>query len=65
MKQHDTQFVLIIKDNGKGYNNALSTTLPTHGVKNMQQRAKEIGGILEINSTLMHGTTVKFTYPKG
>jgi len=65
MKQDDKHFVLRIKDNGKGYNNALTTTLPTHGVRNMQQRAQEIGGILEINSTLMHGTTVQFTYPKG
>ncbi|WP_414739237.1 GAF domain-containing sensor histidine kinase [Macrococcoides caseolyticum] len=65
MKQDDEHFILVIHDNGKGYNDKHTKALPTHGVKNMQQRAQEIGGILEIQSILMQGTTVKFTYPKG
>ena len=52
---------LLVKDNGKGFDR--SRTGMGNGLENMENRAKELGGHLEIQSGIGKGTTVKLTVP--
>ncbi len=55
--------LLIVSDNGKGFNTSVDATagsLGGNGLQNMKKRAAESGGVLEINSGEGHGTTVTF-----
>lgn len=48
-----------LSDNGTGFDNGKVTS--GNGLKNMQTRARQIGGSLSILSSLGNGTTVQFT----
>ncbi len=54
---------IVIADNGRGFE---QDRLPDtgNGLRNMQKRLADIGGILEIASRLAEGTTVQFMLPK-
>ena len=52
-------FKMILKDDGKGFNTSLSTG--GNGLKNMEERAKEIKGSSVIGSSPDKGTTVTFS----
>jgi ligand-binding sensor domain-containing protein/signal transduction histidine kinase len=54
---------LVIRDNGRGFDTAQESD--GHGLASMRQRAKEMGGILEIASQLGEGTTVTLRMPIG
>ena len=56
LKISDKNLLLAIKDNGKGYKTDLNST--GNGLKNMDNRAKEINGILKLNSSPGKGTTI-------
>jgi two-component sensor histidine kinase len=50
---------LKVEDDGVGFN--VETTRSSNGLKNMRQRATELNGILQINSSVNGGTVVEFT----
>ncbi len=54
----ESDFTLIIKDNGIGFQNASSNG---NGMKNMQSRIERLFGTMTIKSTLEVGTEVKVT----
>lgn len=58
-KETDEQYILHIEDDGIGFNNATETQ--GNGLENMQLRAEEIYGKLNIISQKEHGTIVKLT----
>jgi signal transduction histidine kinase len=47
---------LIVKDNGQGFDS--TTTKAGLGIMSMQKRARDIGGVLRISSTVGNGTEV-------
>jgi signal transduction histidine kinase len=53
--------ILVVKDNGKGFDSDL--TKKGNGLDNMQHRAKEMGGKLDIASEPGKGTTVQLNIP--
>jgi signal transduction histidine kinase len=55
------QICLTIVDNGQGFEQAKVKT--GSGLRNMQQRANRLGGVLEITSTPNEGTTVLLRVP--
>ena len=55
----DSKMMLIIKDDGKGFNK--STTYSGNGLKNLQSRAKEIRGDLSIEGLPNNGTTINLS----
>lgn len=61
------QLIMIIKDNGKGFDyNAPreNTTMSSgHGLRNMRRRAQRIKGKLDIVSTIGKGTTIQLSIP--
>lgn len=63
IKFHATKkdFVGVIHDNGKGFDQG--TILLGNGLYNMQKRAEELGGKVEIKSGLGQGTSVKLSWP--
>lgn len=63
IKFHATKkdLVATIHDNGRGFDQ--ETILLGNGLYNMQKRAEELGGKVEIKSGLGQGTTVKLTWP--
>jgi len=56
-RQQDV-FLMAIGDNGKGFDR--ETLGRINGLKNMEKRAEQLGGTLEIQSTPMSGTVVAF-----
>ena len=56
LKISDKNLLLAIKDNGKGFNT--DAGFSGNGLKNMENRAKEINGILKLNSSPGKGTTL-------
>ncbi len=49
---------MVLKDNGKGFN--ANQGFDGNGLENMQQRAKAIGGVINISSNKGDGTTLQF-----
>lgn len=58
--QGGDKYIFIIADNGKGFNQA-KVDVYANGLENMRYRAELIGAILEINSVLQQGTTIRVT----
>ncbi|WP_414045892.1 GAF domain-containing sensor histidine kinase [Macrococcus equi] len=54
-----------IADEGKGFKVNAAKTLPTHGLKNIVQRAGEVGAEIVLDSKIDVGTIIEFYYPKG
>ncbi|WP_414042523.1 GAF domain-containing sensor histidine kinase [Macrococcus sp. EM39E] len=63
--QDGGQFYMRIKDSGKGFKVSSAKTLPTHGLKNIMQRASEVGAEIVTQSEIDVGTMIEFYYPKG
>jgi len=67
MEMGTEAFVLKVEDNGGGIDpgNSVDPLRPTSGsgLANMKNRMDEIGGTCVLQSTLGHGTTVKFEVP--
>jgi signal transduction histidine kinase len=57
IKEEKNNLVMLIKDNGKGFNMQQSTA--GNGLKNMKKRAKEIGAYFIIESTPGNGTVIE------
>lgn len=52
---------LLVKDFGKGFNSSI--VKKGNGLDNMQQRAKDLGAVLNIDSNINNGTTLTLTMP--
>ena len=59
----EQHLALRVSDNGKGFD--FSATANGHGLTSMRERAKDIGGRLEISSNGGKGTTVSLIVPLG
>jgi signal transduction histidine kinase len=54
--------ILVISDNGKGFN--IADKKNGIGLKNMKERIEEINGVFSIESEIEKGTTIKIEIPK-
>ncbi|MBZ0104504.1 MAG: hypothetical protein K8H84_02630 [Sulfuricella denitrificans] len=54
---------IIISDNGSGMDTDRIPSFQSYGILGMQERAKQLGGKLNIHSTPGHGTTVHLQLP--
>ncbi|KGX85893.1 GAF domain-containing sensor histidine kinase [Pontibacillus marinus] len=61
-KQQD-HAILIIEDNGKGFDQEAYENYPSFGLKGMCERAETLGGECEIQSGIGKGTTIRVTIP--
>jgi ligand-binding sensor domain-containing protein len=59
------QLVLVIKDNGSGFDREAVAAPEQDGLNNMQQRARQAGGSCTITSLPGAGTTVRLAIPIG
>ncbi|QNA43291.1 sensor histidine kinase [Lacibacter sediminis] len=57
----DHKLHLSVKDNGKGFADVKKNT--GNGLQNMQSRAKELGGVLLVNTATGKGTTIELFLP--
>jgi len=57
------EFILEIKDNGKGFRMEATDLSGRLGIKNMSERARQAGGTLEVQSIPGQGTTVRLCLP--
>ena len=57
IKEEQGKLIMLIKDNGKGFNSSKETH--GNGLKNMKKRANEMGAVLMIDSTPGNGTNIK------
>jgi signal transduction histidine kinase len=61
----NTDFIIIvIADNGQGFDTGKSSTGRGNGIYNMHERAKLLGGNLDIESEINLGTTIRLKIPK-
>lgn len=58
MKVEDQLLTLTVQDYGKGFEQIKASAYNGNGLRNMHERAKEIGGELKINSEVGKGTMV-------
>lgn len=61
----DTMITLAVSDDGIGFNSAPDHLRRTHGLRNMQERAKYLGGGLHIDSKPGGGTKLRINIPMG
>ena len=59
--QNETSTVLIVRDNGKGFDKSVNTN--GMGLNNMISRAKIFGGTVDIESSLGRGCTLHVDFP--
>ncbi len=52
------RFVLIVQDDGEGFDTNKKRKNTSHGVSNMYTRTRSLGGDMDITSAVGHGTTV-------
>jgi signal transduction histidine kinase len=57
------RFTLEIHDNGAGFDPAAQEISERNGLRNMQGRVRELGGELQIVSSVAHGTTLTVRLP--
>lgn len=57
------QLYLLLKDNGRGFEQGTVNSNASFGLRNMKERAKLLNGNLEIHSTSAQGTTIELTIP--
>jgi len=63
LRDNDSEDILVIEDNGIGFD-MKSMEGKGLGLNNIVNRAKLIGGIATINSSINHGTNITFKIPK-
>jgi signal transduction histidine kinase len=56
--------ILIIEDSGKGFEYDSNYCTPCNGIYNMKERARLLGGTLDIESEPLLGTTIRLKIPK-
>ena len=58
-----TQVTLTIQDNGRGFERAHVRAYEGHGLRNMEARARLLGGRLSVQSEMGQGTTIMVSVP--
>ena len=61
VSEENNKLLLVLRDYGKGFDN--SKIAKGNGLDNMQHRAAELNGELQIKSATGEGTTIKLTMP--
>jgi signal transduction histidine kinase len=61
VRRTENNFQFQVQDNGIGF--SPGSTNSGNGMKNMNRRAKEINGLLKVESTLGRGTTITLITP--
>jgi PAS domain S-box-containing protein len=56
-------FVLVMQDNGNGFDAKHEPQVPGRGLSNMTERARRLGGTLRVTSSPAHGADVRFELP--
>jgi signal transduction histidine kinase len=56
--------ILIIEDNGKGFDYTSNFCTPCNGIYNMKERARLLNGALDIETEPSTGTTIRLKIPK-
>jgi two-component system sensor histidine kinase DevS len=64
LAQVGDRVVLEVSDNGNGFESTQKVTVETHGLANMEERARAVNGALNIASVLGKGTTVQVSIPR-
>jgi PAS domain S-box-containing protein len=57
------RMVLTVSDDGRGFDTSSRAPAGSHGLRNMAERARLVGGRLDIQSTIGQGTRVRFEAP--
>lgn len=63
VREAENKLILIVKDNGQGFDPDTAKDPESFGLRNMQQRAVRLGGKLVIDSTPSEGTLLTVTVP--
>lgn len=63
LHMQNDQLKLVVEDNGKGLPQVEQTTRPSLGLTGMRARARQCGGILELQPVRPHGLRVEVTTP--
>jgi signal transduction histidine kinase len=63
LARNGSQVTMTIQDNGRGFDRANVRTYEGHGLRNMEARARLLGGWLLVQSDIGKGTTVTVTVP--
>jgi signal transduction histidine kinase len=64
LQLHDGAIRLMVEDDGVGFD-AATVHSHGHGLKNMQKRARAVGGRFEVKSDPGHGTRIECLLPQG
>jgi two-component system sensor histidine kinase DevS len=64
LAQVGDRVVLEVADNGHGFEPARKVSVGTHGLANMEERARSVNGELQISSVLGKGTSLKVSIPR-
>jgi two-component system sensor histidine kinase DevS len=64
LAQVGDRVMLEVADNGHGFEPSQQVTVETHGLTNMEERARAVSGTLNIASVLGKGTTVQVAIPR-
>ena len=63
LRLFDDEILMQVIDNGRGFDRAASQDVLGHGLSNMEERARRIGGLLEVNTEPGEGTTLTVRIP--
>jgi signal transduction histidine kinase len=59
----EDEILMQVIDNGRGFDRSASQDVLGHGLSNMEERARRIGGLLEVNTEPGEGTTLTVRIP--
>ncbi len=63
LRREPLEIVLEVRDNGSGFNSAQPAGRDSHGLRNLQTRAAEMGATLQVDSAEGRGTSVTLRLP--
>ncbi len=63
LDEHDGVFELSVRDDGAGFDPTTAARSGRFGLITMAERARAVGGTLDVRSTLGEGTTVALSVP--
>ena len=64
LHRNPNRVVLIVQDDGRGFDTNNEALRVGHGLANMQARAESLGGLFDIQSATGRGTTVTLDFPR-
>jgi signal transduction histidine kinase len=65
LEESASQASLLIADDGCGFDTAAASAADRFGLQGMRERARMVGGVLDVESAPGKGTAVRFTLAKG